>query len=50
MEQQNSGKDPNVCKVCGEFFVVKDLARCCEMKHDGVVFVRNEKQKPKEKS
>lgn len=34
--------DPNVCKVCGEFFVVASLARCCELKHEGVVFVRPE--------
>jgi hypothetical protein len=41
MEQQNKGQDPNKCKVCGKFFVVKVLARCCEEKHNGVVFVRN---------
>jgi len=34
----------NQCKVCKERFVVDSLARCCEMKHDGVVFVRRESQ------
>jgi hypothetical protein len=39
----------NVCKVCGEWFVVLQLARCCEMKHDGVVFVRRPEQEPRPK-
>jgi len=30
----------NQCSVCKERFVVDSLARICEMKHDGVVFVR----------
>jgi len=49
MEQQNREKDPNKCGVCGKFFVVRGLARCCEMKHDGVVFERDERQKPRNK-
>lgn len=54
MEQQNKEPDPWQCKVCKEIFVVKSLARVCEMKHDGVVFVRPEYvpkpyQKPKKK-
>jgi hypothetical protein len=32
----------NQCSVCKERFVVDSLARLCEMKHDGVVFVRQE--------
>jgi hypothetical protein len=30
----------NQCSVCKERFVVNSLARLCEMKHDGAVFVR----------
>jgi hypothetical protein len=30
----------NQGSVCKERFVVDSLARLCEMKHDGVVFVR----------
>jgi hypothetical protein len=30
----------NICSVCKEVFVVESLARCCEMKHDGVVFTK----------
>ena len=37
----------NQCKVCKERFVVDSLARCCEMKHNGVVFVRRESQMPR---
>jgi hypothetical protein len=48
----------NKCEYCGERFVVVSLARCCEMKHEGVEFVRREyknpisyaKKKPKEDS
>lgn len=50
MEKENREIDLNKCKVCGKFFVVKVLARCCEDKHNGVVFIRSEKQVPKEKS
>ena len=39
--------DPYFCKVCGEFFVVPSLARCCEMKHEGYVFVRREENEPR---
>jgi hypothetical protein len=40
MKQQNREPDPWQCQICGELFVVPSLARCCEMKHNGVVFVR----------
>ena len=39
----------NACEVCGKRFVVLQLARCCEMKHDGVVFVRDPRQEPRPK-
>jgi hypothetical protein len=39
-----SESNSNQCSVCKERFVVDSLARCCEMKHDGVVFVRRESQ------
>lgn len=35
-------KPTNQCSVCKELFVVDSLARICEMKHGGVVFVRPE--------
>lgn len=35
-------KPNNQCSVCREIFVVDSLARICEMKHDGVVFIREE--------
>jgi hypothetical protein len=41
-----SESNSNQCSVCKERFVVDSLARCCEMKHDGVVFVRRESQMP----
>jgi hypothetical protein len=47
MGQQNREPDPYRCKVCGEVFVVIVLARCCEMKHDGVVFERRPEQEPR---
>jgi hypothetical protein len=34
--------DLYICKECKERYVVPSLARCCEMKHEGVVFVRSE--------
>ena len=37
------------CGVCKEVFVVRMLARCCEMKHDGVVFERRPEQEPRPK-
>jgi hypothetical protein len=40
MGQQNREPDPWQCSICKEMFVVPSLARCCEMKHNGVVFVR----------
>jgi len=33
-------KPNNQCYICKEVFVVDSLARCCEMKHDGVVFIK----------
>jgi len=39
----------NVCSICKERFVVDMLARCCEMKHDGVVFERRPEQEPRSK-
>jgi len=36
----------NVCYVCKERFVVDILARCCEMKHEGIVFERRPEQEP----
>jgi hypothetical protein len=47
MGQQNREPDPYRCKVCNAFFVVQILARCCEMKHDGVVFERRPEQEPR---
>ena len=35
-------KPNNQCSVCKEIFVVDSLARICEMKHQGVVFVHPE--------
>jgi hypothetical protein len=35
------------CEECREIFVVRLLARCCEMKHQGVVFVRRPEQEPR---
>jgi hypothetical protein len=45
----NAGNDSNACAVCGQRFVVNQLARCCEMKHDGVIFVRRPEQEPRTK-
>ena len=44
-----SNKEPrlNVCEVCNASYVVNRLARCCELKHQGVVFVRDPRQEPK---
>jgi len=39
----------NACGVCGKFYVVLKLARCCELKHQGVVFVRDPRQEPRPK-
>jgi hypothetical protein len=49
MQQNKQRRHDNQCNVCGEVFVVESLARCCEMKHDGVVFVRRESQMPRTK-
>jgi hypothetical protein len=40
-----SDANSNQCKICKERFVVDSLARCCEMKHDGVVFTKPSKSK-----
>ena len=32
------------CQVCGDIFVVPSLARCCELKHEGVVFTKASEQ------
>jgi hypothetical protein len=40
MQQNSKPSNSNVCNVCKEVFVVPSLARCCEMKHDGVVFTK----------
>lgn len=50
MQQNKERRHNNQCTVCKEVFVVESLARCCEMKHDGVVFVRRESQMPKRPS
>jgi hypothetical protein len=42
-------KSSNQCSVCKERFVVDSLARICEMKHDGVVFIRRPDQEPRSK-
>lgn len=47
MQQNEKRRHNNQCTVCKEVFVVESLARCCEMKHDGVVFVRRESQMPR---
>jgi len=39
----------NACGVCEQRFVVLQLARCCELKHEGVVFVRDPRQEPRPK-
>jgi hypothetical protein len=43
------GNSSNMCSICKERFVVDILARCCELKHDGVVFVRRPEQEPRPK-
>ena len=35
-------KPNNVCGYCNEIFVVDSLARICEMKHEGVIFIKEE--------
>lgn len=50
MQQNRDRRHDNQCTVCGEVFVVDSLARCCEMKHDGYVFVRRESQMPRKPS
>ncbi len=47
--QRKKKNNSNVCAVCGKAFVVLELARCCELKHDGVVFVRDPRQEPRPK-
>jgi hypothetical protein len=46
---KSAGNSSNMCSVCKERFVVDKLARCCEMKHDGVVFIRLPEQEPRTK-
>jgi hypothetical protein len=47
MTQQNKVPDRYRCQVCDTVFVVQMLARCCEMKHEGVVFERRPEQEPR---
>jgi hypothetical protein len=41
--------DPYQCQECKQVYVVRKLAECCELKHQGVVFVRDPRQEPRKK-
>ena len=45
----NTTPDPYQCTECLRIYVVRELARCCELKHQGVVFVRDPRQEPRPK-
>jgi len=45
----DSKSKSNACQKCGEVYVVNTLARCCELKHEGRVFVRDPRQEPRNK-
>ena len=45
----NTTPDPYQCTECKKVYVVRELARCCELKHQGVVFVRDPRQEPRSK-
>jgi hypothetical protein len=45
----NKSPDPYQCQECKKIFVVMKLAQCCELKHQGVVFVRRPEQEPRPK-
>jgi hypothetical protein len=39
--------NPYLCTYCNKVYVAKELARCCEMKHEGTEFVRRPEQEPR---
>jgi len=48
--KQNNKQDPYQCNECKKMFVVMKLARCCELKHQGIVFIRDPRQEPRPKN